>query len=854
MKVRRSLLFGLGVMLTLSMSVPAAAAPNEQVNVNSLEASADAGSLEDEQDGGLKQARAGENDIIEGTKVDWEKDTSTDPVKWKIKVDDNAVTGTHLVKVGEDIWYVSEDYVVTGFQNITAEKAGTLLNDAGSYFFSEEGNPEEGDEDYGKLLKEQWAQDASGNWKWLSASGKVDNTGKTGWQQIEDKWFSLDADGKPAADKTGWQETATATWYNLKADGTVDTTQNGIQKLSDGRYILAASGKAAIATGWQEVASGTWYNLKADGTRDTTQVGLKQINGSNYYLNNDGVIQTGFQTIDGKQYYFNKDGKRLEKAGWNAIDGKPYYFNAAFEVTTQNATGWQTIDGQRYYFENGKMATGWKKLSGKWYYLDPANGAAKTGLYTVAGAKYYSDKNGAMYDGGWNLISGTWYYMQNSGAVSTGWLQNGGKWYWLGNDGAMRTGWYDVAGKRYFSDASGAMKTGWQLTGGKWYYLTGSGAMATGWAKVGGTWYFLNNDGSMATGWLKNGGAYYYLNGSGAMATRWMKIGNYWYYFNNSGALQTKWYQDYGTWYYSDSNGHMLTGWQQINGTWYYLGSSGAMAANKWVDGYYYVNGSGAMVTNTWVGQYYVGKDGRWIPGYNPVTAGGKWVQEGGNWYYQTADGARLTNRWQKINENWFWFDTKGVMATGWKYIGGLKYYFNASGHMVQDLDSVIGRQSSYYITVNRAKNQVMVYAKDSSGKYVIPCKTFTCSVGLNGATPTGTYNTLIKYPVKELMGPSWGKWATRIVGGVLFHSVACGNPDPTYSLPAGEYNKLGQAASHGCIRLNVRDAKWIYDNCAVGTTVRIGDNEIATPFEKPATIKIPLTQNWDPTDPAVKR
>ena len=35
---------------------------------------------------------------------------------------------------------------------------------------------------------------------------------------------------------------------------------------------------------------------------------------------------------------------------------------------------------------------------------------------------------------------------------------------------------------------------------------------------------------------------------------------------------------------------------------------------------------------------------------------------------------------------------------------------------------------------------------------------------------------------------------------------------------------KLGRRASHGCIRLTVEDAKWIYDNCPAGTTVIIQD------------------------------
>jgi len=174
---------------------------------------------------------------------------------------------------------------------------------------------------------------------------------------------------------------------------------------------------------------------------------------------------------------------------------------------------------------------------------------------------------------------------------------------------------------------------------------------------------------------------------------------------------------------------------------------------------------------------------------------------------------------------------------------------------MVQDVDKLIGKQSSYRITVNRVKCQVTVYAANETGNYCIPVKTFTCSVGKAG-TPThaGTYATLKKQNPVELMGPSWGKYGTQINNyGDWFHSVACSNPDPTYALAAGNYNMLGQPASHGCVRLCVRDAKWIYDNCGLYTRVDISDTEY-TPFDKAPTIKIPASQNWDPTDADAKR
>ena len=45
-----------------------------------------------------------------------------------------------------------------------------------------------------------------------------------------------------------------------------------------------------------------------------------------------------------------------------------------------------------------------------------------------------------------------------------------------------------------------------------------------------------------------------------------------------------------------------------------------------------------------------------------------------------------------------------------------------------------------YYIKINRQQNCVTVYALDSKGKYTKPVKAFACSVGVNNATPTGTF------------------------------------------------------------------------------------------------------------------
>lgn len=191
------------------------------------------------------------------------------------------------------------------------------------------------------------------------------------------------------------------------------------------------------------------------------------------------------------------------------------------------------------------------------------------------------------------------------------------------------------------------------------------------------------------------------------------------------------------------------------------------------------------------------------------------------------------------------------MAKNGWYYENGFKLYY-VDGVLQTDVTGIIGPQSQYLAKINRVTNTVTIYAQDGANGFILPVKVFACSVGLPGTpTDTGTFNTMGKYRWKELMGPSYGQYATRIYPGEYFHSVAGVNMTP-YNINAGEYNKLGQPASHGCVRLCVRDAKWIYDNCKLGMTVIIYDSSNPGPLGKPATIKIPAGQNWDPTDPSI--
>ena len=729
MKKRRSILFALGIVLTLSVAVPAVAAENvtgttvtqdfaenEKEQEAPKENETDAVPISQRQDEEKSADADGEEKEVTPT---WEKYETEDGDAWRLKLgestapDNGYAHDTVYTNEGKTYYINKNGDMTTGYVKVDESATADKL-EPGLYYFSKEGNDPSTDT-LGSMLKDCWAQEAdeNGAWHYLGSDGKAVNTGeKAGWQKPEEDW------------------------YYLKEDGTIDTSKAGWVQIEN-VWMKADKGVAAIQNaGWYQIEN-RWYMLKNDGTRDTSKVDWQQINGSWYFLKTDGsrdTSKTGMQTgINGKTYFLNAEG--VPQNGFQTVNGVAYYFDVQAGTARQLGNNWQQMNGSWYWIENGRVATGWRVINGKWYYLNPADGRMLTGFYKDAtGQLFYSDGSGAMLTTtGWYLMNGTWYWVNGNGSLATGWINVGGTWYYMGENGAMKTGWYQVNGAWYYSNGSGAMQTGWLNRGGTWYYLTGSGAMATGWINLGGTWYYLN-----------------------------------------------------------PGNGDMVgAGWHLINNKWYYFGGSGAM----------------------------------------------------------------YSNRWKRINGSWYYFGADGAMTTGWKYVDGYKFYFGTDGKMVQDVDKLIGKQSSYKLTVNRVKCQVTVYAANETGNYCIPVKTFTCSVG-KAATPThvGTYQTVRKSNPVELMGPSWGKYGTQINAyGDWFHSVACSNPDPTYSLAAGNYNMLGQPASHGCVRLCVRDAKWIYDNCGLYTTVVVSDTEY-TPFDKVPTIKIPAGQNWDPTDTDARR
>lgn len=59
---------------------------------------------------------------------------------------------------------------------------------------------------------------------------------------------------------------------------------------------------------------------------------------------------------------------------------------------------------------------------------------------------------------------------------------------------------------------------------------------------------------------------------------------------------------------------------------------------------------------------------------------GSGWKQDQTGWWYRNGDGSYTVNNWQMISSQWYFFNEKGYMATGWINWNGKQYYCDTAG------------------------------------------------------------------------------------------------------------------------------------------------------------------------------
>lgn len=225
--------------------------------------------------------------------------------------------------------------------------------------------------------------------------------------------------------------------------------------------------------------------------------------------------------------------------------------------------------------------------------------------------------------------------------------------------------------------------------------------------------------------------------------------------------------------------------------------------------------------------------------------------------YFYNDQGIRLTG-WQRYEGYRYYFDpnNNGRAVQGWKFIDGLKYYFDSNYRLVQDVSSIIGDQSSYFLSLNLQTHMIIVYAQDTpGGQYNIPVRAIACATGAAGSeTPQGTFNLS--------RGASWGsqtvngqtrynQYISVINGNTLIHTswyYVMGNHD-TMSVSA--YRGLGTACTNGDVVINAYDARWIWDHCAGTSQIRIYSESATVPFDMPGINQPTLISGDYGSDPS---
>ena len=157
-----------------------------------------------------------------------------------------------------------------------------------------------------------------------------------------------------------------------------------------------------------------------------------------------------------------------------------------------------------------------------------------------------------------------------------------------------------------------------------------------------------------------------------------------------------------------------------------------------------------------------------------------------------------------------------------------------------------------YAILVNKAAQIVTVHTLDESGQYTIVVRQMLCSTGYTRKrTPEGLYTLKAeRYPIAGMVDGTKARYAIRMTGSYLFHSVPYRNNNPD-SMYGEKYNALGTMSSLGCIRLALADIHWIYENCPAGTPVEIiWGEEDPQLWNQLKRGPVSFEYGWDPTDP----
>ncbi len=502
-------------------------------------------------------------------------------------------------------------------------------------------------------------------------------------------------------------------------------------------------------------------------------------------------------------------------------------------------------EGQKIYVDEKPYTGIYLDTDGVMYnVMEGVKGSALSGI-TAKGTSYYDSVAGeykeiaaeSMYVGGKKLNNG--YYINSDGYM-----------YKVSEETAAAVQGIVLKGTAYYSKDGAALvlQNDTVYVSGKTYsgyYMGSDGCMYT----------VSNGIPTPSRGTIAKGNTYYnngrtvtvtkntvYVNGRLYNGRYYMSSGGYMYTVSKGTPTLTRGTIAKGETYYSYNAAATLTlskntvyvGGKLYSG--YYMSSTGKMfkvskgtptpARGTLAKGKTYYKYKTAKNVKVSKNTVYVG--GKLYSGYYMSSTGKMYkvskgtpkalsatLKKGTKYYsYNSAKTLKLTKKTVYV---------KGSHANVWAKVNGTWCYYNASGKQAFKSNTLynawkkINSKSSktkYFMVVDTNNTKTMIF-KGSKGNWV-PVKLWSCSPG-KASTPTvkGTFTVKAK-------GYSFGSgytcyYYTQFYGDYLFHSILYNQG--TFKVQDG---RLGQKLSHGCVRLSLSNAKWIYKNIPRNTKVYI--------------------------------
>ena len=477
-------------------------------------------------------------------------------------------------------------------------------------------------------------------------------------------------------------------------------------------------------------------------------------------------------------------------------------------TTNKYSDGLNEIEGELYYFKNNRIDTSYSGLAqygNEWYYIE--NGKVNwnyTGLAQRGIEWFYIEKGKLNWDhSGIVEYNNQWFYVVK-GRLDwnyTGLGQSDNDWYYIvrgrvnwGYTGLVQRGieWFYIEKGKLNWDHSGIVEYNNQ-----WFYVE-RGRLDwnyTGLGQSDNDWYYI-------VGGRVNWG----YTGLVQRGIEWFYIENGKLNWNHSGIVKYN-----NQWFYVERG--------RLNWNYTGLGQSG----NDW---YYIVNG---RVNWNYTGLVQRGNEWFYIENGKLDWSYTGLVQKGNEWFFVREGRLDWNYTGLACYKDAYYYVKNGRLD--WSYSGYAQidgqgeYYEVRNGRMVggplAKMQSVANNQASstnYIMIVDRSAHRVGVFkGRKNSWTNV---KYYKCCVG-KPSTPTisGTYTvgSKGKYFDTGTKGRCW--YYTQISGNYLFHSVIYDRQNSPKKIID---NSMDAAVSHGCVRLDLENAKWIYDNIPKNTKVII--------------------------------